>query len=90
MKSYLECWTAAATTLFSQALAGEPELVESLPKPMTAGAFGFADGHSEIHKWANDGNWIKPIKYESYGSVNVGPKDYAWVAQRIPGYHPPK
>jgi prepilin-type N-terminal cleavage/methylation domain-containing protein/prepilin-type processing-associated H-X9-DG protein len=55
-----------------------------------AGAFGFADGHSEIHKWANDGNWIKPIRYESYGSVNVGPKDYSWVAQRIPGYHPPK
>jgi flagellar motor switch protein FliN/FliY len=42
MKSYLECWTATATTLFSQALAGEPELVESLPKPMAAGAFGFA------------------------------------------------
>ena len=42
MKSYLECWTGAATTLFSQALAGEPELVESLPKPMAAGAFGFA------------------------------------------------
>jgi flagellar motor switch protein FliN/FliY len=42
MKSYLECWTEVATTLFSQALAGEPELVESLPKPLTAGAFGFA------------------------------------------------
>jgi flagellar motor switch protein FliN/FliY len=42
MKSYLECWIEAATTLFSQALAGEPELVESLPKPMAAGAFGFA------------------------------------------------
>ena len=42
MKSYLECWTEAATTLFSQALAGEPELVESLPKPMAAGVFGFA------------------------------------------------
>ena len=42
MKSYLECWTETATTLFSQALAGEPELVESLPKPMAAGAFGFA------------------------------------------------
>ncbi len=41
MKSYLEFWTEAATTLFSQALAGEPELVESLPKPMAAGAFGF-------------------------------------------------
>jgi flagellar motor switch protein FliN len=42
MKSYLECWTKVATTLFLQALAGEPELVESLPKPLTAGAFGFA------------------------------------------------
>ena len=42
MKGYLEFWTEAATTLFSQALAGEPELVESLPKPMAAGAFGFA------------------------------------------------
>jgi flagellar motor switch protein FliN/FliY len=28
--------------LFSQALAGEPELVEGLPKPLAAGAFGFA------------------------------------------------
>ena len=28
--------------MFSQALAGEPELVESLPKPMGAGSFGFA------------------------------------------------
>jgi flagellar motor switch protein FliN/FliY len=42
MKSYLECWTEVATALFSQALAGEPELVESLPKPLAAGAFGFA------------------------------------------------
>jgi flagellar motor switch protein FliN/FliY len=42
MKSYLECWTETATTLFSQALAGEPELVESLPKPLAEGAFGFA------------------------------------------------
>jgi flagellar motor switch protein FliN/FliY len=42
MKSYLECWTGAATALFSQALAGEPELVESLPKPLAAGTFGFA------------------------------------------------
>ena len=42
MKSFLECWTEVATALFSQALAGEPELVESLPKPMAPGAFGFA------------------------------------------------
>jgi flagellar motor switch protein FliN/FliY len=42
MKSYLEAWSSVATTLFSQALAGEPELVESLPKPLGAGAVGFA------------------------------------------------
>jgi flagellar motor switch protein FliN len=39
--TYLDCWINVATTLFSQALAGEPELVESLPKPMSPGAFGF-------------------------------------------------
>jgi flagellar motor switch protein FliN/FliY len=42
MKTYLDCWTSVATALFSQALAGEPELAEALPKPMTAGSFGFA------------------------------------------------
>jgi flagellar motor switch protein FliN len=42
MKSYLECWITVAAALFSQALAGEPELAESLPKPLAAGAFGFA------------------------------------------------
>jgi flagellar motor switch protein FliN/FliY len=42
MKSYLECWIEVATTLFSQALAGEPELSEALPKPLAAGSFGFA------------------------------------------------
>jgi flagellar motor switch protein FliN/FliY len=42
MKSYLDCWISVATALFSQALAGEPELAESLPKPLAGGAFGFA------------------------------------------------
>jgi flagellar motor switch protein FliN len=42
MKTYLECWIQSAGALFSQALAGEPELVESLPKPFPAGSFGFA------------------------------------------------
>src|ERR1035438_8066602 len=42
MKTYLDCWIGVATALFSQALAGEPELVEGLPKPLAAGAFGFA------------------------------------------------
>ncbi|MGD0628920.1 MAG: FliM/FliN family flagellar motor switch protein [Terracidiphilus sp.] len=42
MKSYLDCWTGTATALFSQALAGEPQLTEGLPKPLAANSFGFA------------------------------------------------
>ncbi len=42
MKSYAECWASAAADLFSQALAGEPELTEAVPAPLGAGAFGFA------------------------------------------------
>jgi flagellar motor switch protein FliN len=42
MRTYLDCWIDVAAALFSQALAGEPELVESLPKPMAGGAFCFA------------------------------------------------
>jgi flagellar motor switch protein FliN len=42
MMTYLDCWIGAATALFSQALAGEPELVESMPKPLAANSFGFA------------------------------------------------
>jgi flagellar motor switch protein FliN len=40
--NYLDCWTLVATSLFSQALVGEPALSEALPKPMLAGSFGFA------------------------------------------------
>jgi flagellar motor switch protein FliN len=42
LKTYLECWTGVAEALFSQALAGEPQLVDSMPKPMAEGSFGFA------------------------------------------------
>ncbi len=42
MKTYYDCWTEVAAALFSQALSGEPELSESLPKPLGAGSFGFA------------------------------------------------
>jgi flagellar motor switch protein FliN len=41
MKTYLDCWIGVAETLFSQALAGEPQFVESLPKPLAADSFGF-------------------------------------------------
>jgi flagellar motor switch protein FliN len=42
MKTFIECWTGVAVALFSQALAGEPELIECLPKPLGEGALGFA------------------------------------------------
>ena len=42
MKSFLDCWIGTATALFAQALAGEPQLSESLPKPLAPDSFGFA------------------------------------------------
>ena len=41
MKNNMDCWTQVATDLFQQALAGEPELADALPKPFSAGSFGF-------------------------------------------------
>ncbi|WP_348261394.1 FliM/FliN family flagellar motor switch protein [Telmatobacter sp. DSM 110680] len=38
MKTYMDCWISAATTLFSQALAGEPHLAEcELPPAVVPG-----------------------------------------------------
>jgi flagellar motor switch protein FliN len=42
MMTYFDCWAEVAAALFSQALAGEPELGESLPRPLGAGSFGWA------------------------------------------------
>jgi flagellar motor switch protein FliN len=42
MKNYLDCWVGAATALFSQALAGAPELADAPLKPVAAGSPGFA------------------------------------------------
>jgi flagellar motor switch protein FliN/FliY len=42
MMSFLDCWSQIAVTLFSQALAGEPKLAESFPRPFESGSFGFA------------------------------------------------
>ena len=41
MRTYFDCWKSVAGALFSQALAGEPELSELLPKPLGAEAFGW-------------------------------------------------
>ncbi len=53
--------------------------------------FSFADGHSEIHKWANSQNWILPCTFIS-GPFNRpnSPEDYIWIASRTPGYPLPK
>ena len=43
-----------------------------LPGSNHAGAcgFGFADGHSEVHKWKNTGITIQPVRYGSfYGAL---------------------
>ena len=40
--NYFDCWVEVAGALFSQALAGAPELAESLPKPLGPGSFGWA------------------------------------------------
>jgi flagellar motor switch protein FliN len=42
MITYADCWASVAADLFSQALAGEPKLAESLPKPLGPGSFGYA------------------------------------------------
>jgi flagellar motor switch protein FliN len=42
MKTYMDCWAGVAADLFAQALAGAPELSESLPKPLAEGSFGYA------------------------------------------------
>jgi flagellar motor switch protein FliN/FliY len=41
MKTYMDCWAQVAADLFQQALAGEPELVDSLPKPFSSGSVDF-------------------------------------------------
>jgi len=43
MKTYLECWIGVAKSLLSQALAGEPRLVEATEsKQELASGFAFA------------------------------------------------
>lgn len=41
MMRYIDCWVSVAKALFPQALAGEPELVETPAKPPEPAAFGF-------------------------------------------------
>jgi flagellar motor switch protein FliN/FliY len=42
MSMYFDCWLRVATDLFSQALAGEPQLAESASVEMPENVFGFA------------------------------------------------
>jgi prepilin-type N-terminal cleavage/methylation domain-containing protein/prepilin-type processing-associated H-X9-DG protein len=45
--------------------------------------FSFADGHSEIHKWLDDGTKLR-VRYVDYLQLNPGPSphDLPWVVQR--------
>lgn len=42
MKKFIEYWLSTASAIVSQAVAGEPALIESLPKPMPSDVFGYA------------------------------------------------
>lgn len=42
MTTFLDCWINVAGALLPQALAGEPEVVESFARPLESGSFGFA------------------------------------------------
>src|SRR5437660_1023944 len=51
MKTYLECWISAATMLFSQALAGEPQLIETESvTPMASGLAFLAELSGEVKR----------------------------------------
>jgi flagellar motor switch protein FliN/FliY len=41
MNTFLDCWVKVAGSLFAQALAGSPELVEAIPKPVAGATIGF-------------------------------------------------
>jgi len=56
-----------------------------------AAGFSFADGHSEIHKWANSQNWIMPVTYvPGPYDRSCSPADYIWISSHTPGYPLPK
>jgi flagellar motor switch protein FliN len=42
MKKFIECWLSTASAIFSQAVAGEPELIETSPRPMPSRVFAYA------------------------------------------------
>jgi prepilin-type N-terminal cleavage/methylation domain-containing protein len=48
--------------------------------------FSFADGHSEIHKWANSQHWERPDTMNQNGPFDrpCSPTDYIWMAQHTP------
>ena len=47
--------------------------------------YGFADGHSEIHKWLAD-RTKAPVRFVDYsrvgGPAGADPRDWRWVSER--------
>jgi len=47
--------------------------------------FSFADGHSEIHKWADKVRTVVPVRLVTQNNKDVpGSPDYVWLNERIP------
>jgi flagellar motor switch protein FliN len=42
VKKFIEYWLSTASAIVSQTVAGEPDLIETLPTPMPSGVFGYA------------------------------------------------
>lgn len=40
--TYLDCWIATASALLPQAVAGEPQFLDSMPRPMEGGSLAFS------------------------------------------------
>jgi prepilin-type N-terminal cleavage/methylation domain-containing protein/prepilin-type processing-associated H-X9-DG protein len=82
-----------ALFMFDPGMASGQERWRDLPASFhgKAGSFSFCDGHSEIHKWANENGYtVYPVRYVDWGnsaerSINLGRnKDYEWMDEHMP------
>ena len=82
-----------ALFMFDPGMSAGQERWRDLPATLhgKAGSFSFCDGHSEIHKWANENGYTSyPVRYISWAdstekSINLGRnKDYEWMDEHMP------
>jgi len=82
-----------ASFMFDPGYARGQEKWRDLPSSTHCGAgdLSYADGHSEIHKWRNQGGLtVYPVRYIEWGTSaekNINlliNKDYEWLQDRMP------